>query len=356
VKNETESDQEKNTDNTKRKIFKAISPRAFEHEADRAALAGLRSMTGFESLLKKVVGAFGEKRMRLLFLANAVRINERQNPELYQTFVEACEILDLDTVPELYVTQSPDLNAMAVGIDQPFVVVNSAMVQSCSPEELRCVLGHEAGHILSGHALYRTMLVVLLRAMQAVVPRAIVMMTLPILLALQEWSRKSELSADRAGLLVSQDLEVSYQVCLKLAGGGDISNYNLEEFEKQAEEYHNEGTGTDSLFKFLNLMWFSHPFPVLRILELKKWYVCEEYRQILAGEYLRRSEYEDSEMKKDMHEGIETYKRSVSDGKDTLNLFVEDALGTGGDFFQDVSNFFREKKETFKNSSPTSKA
>lgn len=355
MKKETKSSKEKNTGKGKPKIFKAISPRAFEHEADRAALAGLRNMTGFESLLKKVVGAFGEKRIRLLFLANAVRINERQNPDLYKTFVEACEILDLDTVPELYVTQSPDLNAMAVGIDQPFIVVNSAMVQSCSKEELRCVLGHETGHILSGHALYHTMLVVLLRIMQAVVPRAIIMMALPILLALQEWSRKSELSADRAGLLVSQDLEVSYQVCLKLAGGGDINNYNLDEFEKQAEEYYSEGTGTDTLFKFLNLMWFSHPFPVLRILELKNWHSSEQYRQILAGDYRHRREYEESDMKKDIREGVEIYRESVSDGKESLNSFFHDALGTGGDFFQDVSNFFREKKETFKTSSPTSK-
>ena len=277
------------------------------------------------------------------------------DPDLYKTFVEACEILDLPEVPELYITQSPQLNAMAVGIDQPFVVINSAMVQSCSKEELKCVLGHEAGHILSGHALYRTMLFVLLRAMQVVVPRAIVMMTLPILLALQEWSRKSELSADRAGLLVSQDLEVSYRVCLKLAGGGDIKNYNLEEFEQQAKDYQDEGTVTDSLFKFLNLMWFSHPFPVLRILELKKWHGSDQYRQILKGEYVRRSEYDESEMKKDLREGVRTYKESFSNGKESLNSFFQEALGTGEDFFQDVSDYFKEKKGAFKTSGRTTK-
>ncbi len=339
----------------RRKVFEAISPRAFEHEADRAALAGLRNMTGFDALLKKVVGTLGEKRMRLLFLANAVRINEKQRPDLYETFVEACEILDLPELPELYITQSPELNAMTVGIEQPFVVVNSAMVQSCSKDELRCVLGHEAGHILSGHALYRTMLFVLLRAMQAVVPRAIVMLTLPILLALFEWSRKSELSADRAGLLVSQDLEVSHRVCLMLAGGGDIKNYNLQEFEQQAQEYQDEGTITDTLFKFLNLIWFSHPFPVLRILELKKWYGGEQYRQILVGEYLHRSEYDDAEMETDIRKGIRIYKKSFSDGKDSLNSFFQEALGTGGDFFQDVSDFFREKREALKSSGHASK-
>lgn len=343
------------SDNGNRKTFKNISPRAFEHEADRAALATLRNMTGFDTFLKKIVGSLGEKRMKLLFLANAVRINERQRPDLYQTFVEACEILDLPETPELYVTQSPELNAMAVGIDQPFVVINSAMVQSLSKDELRCVLGHEAGHILSGHALYRTMLFVLLRVMHAVMPKAIVMMTLPILLALQEWSRKSELSADRAGLLVSQDLEISYRVCVKLAGGSTLQDYNLEEFEKQALEYDEQETTKDSLLKFLNLIWMNHPFPVLRILELKKWYASEPYNQILQGEYLRRSEYDETVMKNDIQAGVISYKESVIDENESLSSFLQSALGTGGDFFQNVSDFFHETKHTLKTTKRTSK-
>jgi len=346
---------EKDLGKESRKTFKDISPRAFEHEADRAALASLRKMTGFDTFLKKIVGAIGEKRMRLLFLANAIRINERQRTDLYNTFVEALEILDLPEIPELYIIQSPGLNAMAIGIEKPFVVVNSAMVESCSKEELRCVLGHEAGHILSGHALYRTMLFVLLRVMNGVLPRALFMMTLPILIALQEWSRKSELSADRAGLLVSQDIDVSYRVCMKLAGGGDIKNYSLEEFENQAKEYNEEGTITDNLFKFLNLIWVSHPFPVLRIVELKKWYKSRNYEKILQGDYIRRSENDDFAVSEDIREGAKKYMENLSDSKDSLSSFLQDAMETGGDFFQEVNRFFRERKKTRETSDSDSK-
>ena len=338
-----------------RKIFRGISPRAFEHEADRAALASLRKMTGFDTVLKKIVGALGERRLRLLFLANAVRINQRQRSDLYHTFAEACNTLDLVEMPELYITQSPLLNAMAIGIDRPFVVVNSAMVESCSKEELRCVLGHEAGHILSGHALYRTMLFVLLRAMDMVMPRALVMMALPILIALYEWSRKSELSADRAGLLVSQDIEVSNRVCMKLAGGGDINEYSLEEFERQAKEYNDEGTVSDNLFKFFNLIWVTHPFPVLRIVELKKWHTSGHYEQILEGNYIRRSKDEDFEMREDIREGAKKYKESFSDGNDSLSSLFQDAMETGGDFFHDLSSFFRERKAARQTSTRDSK-
>jgi Zn-dependent protease with chaperone function len=44
-----------------------------------------------------------------------------------------------------------------------------------------------------------------------------------IVAALQEWWRKAELSADRAGLLASQDPAGSLRLLMKLAGGGDLS-------------------------------------------------------------------------------------------------------------------------------------
>ena len=61
-------------------------------------------------------------------------------------------------MPELYVTQSPLVNAMALGADKPFIVLTTGLVNLHDPEEIRFVIGHELGHVLSGHAVYRTML------------------------------------------------------------------------------------------------------------------------------------------------------------------------------------------------------
>ena len=61
----------------------------------------------------------------------------------------------------------PRPQAMALGIDHPFVVVNSGMIDLLDEDELRFVLGHELGHVLSGHALYTTMLMQLLRVSNA---------------------------------------------------------------------------------------------------------------------------------------------------------------------------------------------
>jgi len=272
-----------------RRSFPGISPRAYEHPADRAALTALRKLTGFDTVLKKVMGLFGERRLRLLFLANGVRVGPTQIPRLHAAVVEVCRILDIDT-PETYVVASPFLNAAAVGVDQPFLVFNSSLVESLSDDELLGLVGHEAAHLLSGHVLYRTMLLVLMQAVRWVAAAPFGALALPILLGLREWERKSELSSDRGALLVTQDVATLQRIMLKVAGVPARESFDLGEFEKQARDYQEGGTVLDQLFKVMNLLWISHPFPVQRVLELKEWGESETYQKILAGDYPKRAD------------------------------------------------------------------
>src|SRR5262249_50543582 len=72
-------------------------------------------------------------------------------------------------------------------------------------EELRFTIGHELGHALSGHAVYRTMLYHLTRLATRLAWFAIGYIGLRVIIAgLEEWYRKSELSCDRAGVLAGQ--------------------------------------------------------------------------------------------------------------------------------------------------------
>src|SRR5271155_1226741 len=84
-----------------------ISSRAYEHPADRSALVALRKLTGFDTLLKQMIGLFTERALRLTFLAGAVKVSERQFPEIYEMVRDSCYILDLEKVPEVYVIQTP---------------------------------------------------------------------------------------------------------------------------------------------------------------------------------------------------------------------------------------------------------
>lgn len=271
-----------------RKVLTQIAPVSWEHPADRAALQTLRAIPGFDEAVRKIVGTFGERGIRLLFQANAVRVGPTQFPVLHTLITEVSTTMDWPDVPEVYVTQTPFVNAGAVGVDRPFIILNSGAVALLDTDELRALVGHELGHIVSGHALYRTVLILILELGFQNLPFLAGIALLPIKLALLEWYRKSELSADRAGLLASQDLAATNRVFLKLAGGGDIKEMDLNAFMQQASEYEEKGGALDTIYKILNTLGATHPFNTLRAAELKRWTDGGAYTRIMAGEYQRR--------------------------------------------------------------------
>src|SRR2546425_5371928 len=94
-----------------RVILSQIAPVAWEHPADRAALQALRALPGFDEVVKKLVGYLGERGIRLLFQANAVRVGPTQLARLDSIYDEVMRSLDCPTRPELFVSQAPFVNA-----------------------------------------------------------------------------------------------------------------------------------------------------------------------------------------------------------------------------------------------------
>src|SRR5687768_15986209 len=177
-----------------RKPLIQISSVAWEHPADRAALNTLRALPGFEEVVRKIAGFFGERGIRHLFLANAVRVGPRQRPKLDALYTEVLETLDYPERPDLYVTQTPFVNAMAVGFEKPFIVLNSGTLALLSRDGQRDVIGHEMGHIMSGHTTYTTIAILILTLGAQNLPFLAGLAILPFRLALLEWYRKAELS------------------------------------------------------------------------------------------------------------------------------------------------------------------
>jgi hypothetical protein len=277
-----------------------ISSVAWEHPADRAALNTLRALPGFDEVVRKVAGAIGERGIRHIFTANAVRVGPHQRPKLDALWTEVLETFDWETRPELYVTQTPFVNAAAVGFERPFVVVHSATLGLLDREEQRDVLSHELGHIISGHVTYSTLAILLISFGLRSLPFLAEVALAPFQLALLEWYRKAELSSDRAGLLGTQDLTRSMTVYLKMAGGkaGD-DHLSLDEFLKQAAEYESPGNVWDSFLKLVNTAWQNHPFATVRVAELQRWVASGEYAKILGGDYPRRGTQDDRDLKVD---------------------------------------------------------
>jgi Zn-dependent protease with chaperone function len=306
-----------------RKILTQIAPVSWEHPADRAALQSLRSVPGFDEVLRKIYGFIGERGVRLLFQADAVRVGPTQFPRVNQLYTDVLTTLDWTERPELFVSQTPFANAGAYGMDKPFIVINSGALKLLDDDEMRSLLGHELGHVMSGHALYHTLLVLLLNVSFSALPFLAGIAILPIQLALLEWFRKSELSSDRAGLLATQDPLASLRMNLKFAGGGDMQQMDLNAFLVQAKEYEETGGAVDRVFKILGVLTRTHPFNTVRAAELQRWVEAGDYDRILRGEYTRRgTEAEQRPLDKDIDDARDHY---MKEAKAVVNDVVDTA-------------------------------
>jgi Zn-dependent protease with chaperone function len=272
-------------------VFRDIASTSWEHPADRAALQALRAIPAVDQLLEKCLGFFGERGIRALFQGNAIRVGPAQLPAIHRLFEEAKATLDWHEEVELFVAQRPWFEAGAYGVERSFIVLNTTVVDALDEPELRVLLGHELGHIMSGHALYRTMLSLMLQLGVRRLPFMTGIALVPIQLSFSEWSRTSELSCDRAGLLVAHDRDDALKLLMKGAGGTVSGRHalNLDAYKAQIAECERLD-GIDAAFKLWALLGETHPFHTLRAAELQRWGAGPEYAAILRGEYRRRSE------------------------------------------------------------------
>jgi Zn-dependent protease with chaperone function len=293
-----------------RKLY-AIDPKSWEHPADRAALSAVRQLKGFDELVKIVLSATTERSLRLIHLASSVKVTKSQFPKIHTILNDIVDTFDWGYRPAMFITQSPFLNASVLGAKEPFILLNSSVVSNFDEDEIAAVIAHEMGHIMSGHSLYKTLIWFLTNISLNVLPLGNLAIN-AIMAVLTEWDRKSELTADRAELLALQDETPSYNVLMRMAGAEDLSQVNLNEFFLQAKEYEDQKTVLDSIHKILNQMWLSHPFPVIRLQELKSWALSGAYQNILDGNYARRENTGDS-IREDLKDGIDFYRDTIKD-------------------------------------------
>jgi Zn-dependent protease with chaperone function len=306
-----------------------ISSRAYEHPADRSALVAMRKLTGFDVLLRRLAGLFNDRSLRLLFLASAVRVSPEQFPDLHELLLDGSAILDLPVVPELFVTQDPQPNAMTLGSDKPFIVLTTGLVDLLDAEEARYVIGHELGHALSGHAVYRTMLFHLTRLAARLAWFAVGYIGLRVIIAgLEEWYRKSELSCDRAGVLAGQDPGAARRALMKIAGGSRLSELSPDAFHEQAREYDAVPDVREGLLKLLQMQGTTHPFAVVRFAELDHWVADGDYETILAGDYPRREDDEETSVSEEIKAAAKAYQDSWNRSSDPFIGMVKGVAET----------------------------
>jgi Zn-dependent protease with chaperone function len=320
-----------------------ISPKAYEHPADRAATAALKSIPMLDVVTRRLIEFGYERALRQAFLGASVKIGPRQLPAVWESYLQVLDVLDMPDVYDLYLTNTPITNAMALGSGKPIIVLDSGLMKLLDDAELQTVMAHEVGHILSDHVLYRTALAILIGF--SGISRIPLLAGLPLLgirMALLEWARATELSSDRAATLVNRDPLITCRTLMVLAAGLPSKQLDLDAFLEQAQRFHEPEDGLDRMQRFWLQARHGHPISVRRCREIVDWVHAGQYGRIVGGEYIRRGQ--EATAREEAGDAVDFYSerfagliRDTGDAVQTVGQQVGDWLrgGRGGNNDED---------------------
>jgi Zn-dependent protease with chaperone function len=236
----------------------------------RAALDRIKPVTLAVEATVRLWQSVEKSRM----LGTAVKVTDKQFPRVYALAVRCADVLRI-AQPTIYVSPNiGSLNAHTFGTaDDPYIVINAALIDHLSEQELLDVIGHECGHIQNNHVVYMTTLHFLKHAANLFLRWSVK----PAVLALNAWARRAEITCDRAALICTRDLDVSIACLVKLALGSRklYSDINVEEYLRQLEET------SRSVGRFDELM-HTHPYLPKRVAALRLFAETAYYKSVVA--------------------------------------------------------------------------
>lgn len=174
---------------------------------ERSPLIGLIVIAVYALMLwafSAIVRAF----LRAYMFGHFVMVGPDQFPHIHAMVEEGAKRLGLDEVPATFVYNSNGvMNAFALRLigRRRYVWLTSALIDADNDEQLRFVIGHELGHHISGHLDQGPHI---LRWPSIVVP-----------FLWPAYSRSRELTCDRVGAYLVNDVAVSRSALQMLACG-----------------------------------------------------------------------------------------------------------------------------------------
>lgn len=272
-----------------RQVLSGLRPQAYEHPLDRQALDALQRTAGLDTLVRKCNEWGLERVLRVQLTGSNLRVTADAFPEIHAMIERACQALDLPRMPEVYIAAGGEINAFTAGVANPIVVLNSGSIDLLDDDELFFVIAHELGHVKSSHVLYYQM-AEFLPIIGEIIGTATLgigeVLSVGVQVALLNWKRMSEFTADRAGLLATQDVGAAMNAMMKLAGLPTkyYGRVNVDDFAAQARAF--EALDSDKLSriaKWLSTMGQTHPWTVLRANQFLAWIDSGAYEKVLAA-------------------------------------------------------------------------
>jgi len=215
---------------------------------------------------------------RTELLGTAVKVNDQQYPRVFAAAKRAGAALHV-RVPVVFAAPTSSIKVKVLGTeDAPHLIVNLELAEKLTDDELVAAIGHELGHVQNGHILYATALHYLTSS-AAFFVRWVVQ---PAIMTLQAWSRRAEVTCDRAALLALRDEHKTLEAMVKLELGLDKDTaFNAEEYLKSQPD-PKKGIGRYAeLFR-------SHPYVPKRVQALRLFAASALYASVTGKDPVGR--------------------------------------------------------------------
>src|SRR3954470_665692 len=196
---------------------------------------------------------------RTELLGTAVKVTDTQFPRVWEAAKKSAGMLNV-RLPAIFAAPSSSIKVKVLGTeDSPHLIVNLELAEKLEDHELIAAIAHELAHIQNGHILYATALHYL-NTSAAFFVRWVVQ---PAIMTLQAWSRRAEVTCDRASLIAVRDVDKTMQAMVKLELGLDKgSAFNADEYLRALPEVKK------SIGRYAE-MFRSHPYVPKRVQALK---------------------------------------------------------------------------------------
>lgn len=268
------------------------------------------SIPGLFKLAKTVTATVVPQMLREYNL-QGVLASPTQFSEIYNMAKDCSKILGIG-IPNVMIVPAidgDDFNACTYAIDdeEPIILITGLMAQRMTPGELKAIIGHECGHIHNYHGTYQVLVdlianigVVGLLALPGIRQLA-GLLTQGAQYALLAFSRACEVTADRAAVICSDNVEDAFNASKKLMYNGaylqdkvDV-NLDVDTLKEQLEMVNSNPV------RFYELMT-THPLPLKRIFAQMEFANCETFYEwrpdlLKPGQTLNSKEQTDATVK-----------------------------------------------------------
>ena len=260
------------------KTLRGITLADYQHDDDRGAFLSLKKIKAFDKAVDWVIENTVEKVTDVQQIGSSISMNEEAAPKLYDLVHDIANTLDVDIIPQTYTRWGYDIYITTDGDKHPKMIINTGTIDLLTPDEQRFMIGHEFGHIKSNHLKY-LLLCRYWSMYESYIPGS-TLLQIPLF----DWSRMTDLTADRVGLLACQDINVALKTMIKMAGAPEAlyDNLNVDAFIEQAESFKLSKMGImNKIVEKISIMDNAAPWMVRRASELLKWHKSGEYDAII---------------------------------------------------------------------------